>query len=158
MITRWTRLRSVAVVVALLALVLAGCGKPQKGIEGPAAVKLPVSGMTLLVSGPFHASDMGDVMAGKPQFVNGRCLGFDSGGQVYVAVWPNGTKIAGADDDTIIVGGQKIPSDATVSMKVSLVHQPFPKQFPELPLPCLGDGLQPVAWVHQVLRVQEVQE
>ena len=153
MITRQSRLRSVAVVVALLAFVLAGCGD-KKGIEGPAAVPLPYSGKILLVSGDFHASDMGDVMEGKPQIVNGRCLGFSSDDQVYVAVWPNGTKIASPDDDTIIVEGHEITPDSTISMKVTMVHQPFPKQFPELPLPCAGDGLQPVAWVHQVTRVE----
>ena len=147
--------RSILLVVPLLALVLAGCGGDKKGIEGPAAATLPVSGKVLLVSGPFHESGMGEVMEGKPQFVNGRCLGFSSDNQVYVAVWPNGTRIASADDDSIIVDGHEITPDTTFSMKVTMVHQPFPQQFPELPLPCAGDGLQPVAWVHQVTRVEE---
>jgi hypothetical protein len=154
-IVRSSRLVRVALLLPLLALLTAGCGGEKKGIEGPAAVTLPVSGKVLLVSGPFHASDMGEVMEGKPQFVNGRCLGFDNNGQVYVAVWPNGTKVVSSDDDSIIVDGHTISPDSTFSMKASMVHQPFPKQFPQLPLPCLGDGVQPVAWVQQVTRVEE---
>jgi hypothetical protein len=154
-ITRQSPFRPVVVVLALLALMLTGCGGDKKGIAGPAAATLPVSGKVLLVSGAFHASGMGEVMEGKPQFVNGRCLGFSSDDQVYVAVWPTGTRIASADDDSIIVDGRTITPDSTFSMKVTMVHQPFPKQFPEVPLPCVGDGLQPVAWVHQVTRVEE---
>jgi hypothetical protein len=150
-----SRRLQVAVLLPLLVLALAGCGGPKKGIEGPAAVKLPVSGQVLLVAGAFHATDMGEVMEGTPKFVNHRCLGFLSGDQVYVAVWPNGTRIASADDDSIIVNGHEITPDSNFSMRVSMVHQPFPKQFPELPLPCIGDGLQAVAWVHQVTRVEE---
>src|SRR5690349_9823456 len=114
-----TRLRPLAVVVLLLAVALSGCGGPKKGIEGPAAVTLPVSGKVLLVAGSFHATDMGEVMEGKPQFVNARCLGFLSGDQVYVAVWPNGTKIVSEDDDSILVDGHEITPDSNFSMRVS---------------------------------------
>src|SRR5690349_4628233 len=115
--------RSLVLVVAVLACLLAGCGD-EKGIEGPAAVPLPYSGKILLVAGDFHASDMGEAMEGKPQFVNERCLGFASDGQVYVAVWPNGTRIVNADSDSIVVDGHEITPDSTISMKVSMVHQP----------------------------------
>src|SRR6478672_9397378 len=105
---RRTRIRPLAVVVLLLALVLTGCGSSPKGITGPAAAKLPGSGMVLLVAGPFHASDMGDPMEGKPQIVNDRCLGFLSGDQVYVAVWPSGPTVGSPDDDRITVNGHEV--------------------------------------------------
>ena len=151
MITRSSRLRSVAVLLPLLALLLAGCGG-SKGIEGPAAVKLPVSKQVLLVGGAFHG-DAGTTMEGKPQFVNG-CLGFTSDGTEYVAVWPNGSKITSDKDDTVVANGLSLTQDATATMKVSVVHTPFPKQFPKIPLYCLGAELSPVAWVHRVTKVE----
>ena len=148
--SRHSRRRRVALILPLLAL--AGCGSPE-GIKGPAAVKLPVSHQVLLVSGSFNG-DAGTTMVGKPQFVNG-CLGFTSEGTEYVAVWPNGTKITSDSDDTTIVDGHSLPPDSTATMKVSIVHLPFPEQLPKIPLYCLGSELTPVAWVQRVTKVEE---
>ena len=150
--TRPARLRRVALLLPVLALVLAGCGG-SKGIQGPAAVKLPVSKQVLLVSGKFNG-DAGTTMEGQPQFVNG-CLGFTSDGNEYVAVWPDGTKITSEKDDTAVVDGHALTPGSTATMKVSIVHTPFPKQFPKIPLYCLGSQVVPVAWVQRVTKVQE---
>lgn len=152
MVTRRPRLGRAVLLLPLLALVLTACGGP-KGIAGPAAVKLPVSKQVLLVSAPFRG-DAGTTMVGKPQFVNG-CLGFTSGGTEYVAVWPDGTKVTSDEDDTAIVNGHSLTPDSTATMKVAVVHTPFPKQLPKIPLYCLGSELTPVAWVQRVTEVRE---
>lgn len=136
---------------------LSGCGGDDESPEataGPAVVTMPVSGHSLLVAGP--ADDVQDErLTGKPVFVNG-CLGAQTGTQTFLVVWPDGTTVAGADSDSIEYDGQVLePGGSFVGRGQFVLAQPFPEQFPEIPLKCLGPNQEKIAWVQKIDEIQE---
>lgn len=140
-------------LVVACSVLLAGCSGDDRpaGLHGPTAEPLPVSGATLLVAGPFSGEGSDDI-SGTPQLVNG-CLGGKNSEKEFVVVWPNGTRISGPKDDTIIVDGHTIPEGSTFEAKGYIVHQPFPKQLPDVPIQCLAGDQTEVAWVQKVTSV-----
>jgi hypothetical protein len=107
----------------------------------------------LLVAGSFSGQGTDDI-TGTPTFVNG-CLGGKNDEKEFVVVWPDGTRVTGPDDDTIIVDGHSIPEGSTFEAKGYFVHQPFPAQLPPIPLRCQAGGQTEVAWVQKVTSVTE---
>ena len=142
-------------VVLLCSLLLAGCSGDERpaGLHGPTAEPLPVSKATLLVAGPF-SGEGSDEISGTPTFVNG-CLGGKNDQKEFVVVWPDGTRITGAKDDTIVVDGHSIPAGSTFQATGYFVHQPFPKQLPDVPIQCLAGDQTEVAWVQKVTSVTQ---
>ncbi len=139
-------------------LFLSGCSGDDSGsgepTSGPTVVEMPVSGHSLLVAGP--TDDVNDErIAGKPMFVNG-CLGAQSGTTTFLVVWPDGTNLARADSDAIEIDGEVLePGGSFVGKGTFVTAQPFPEQFPEIPLRCLGPNQEKIAWVQEIDEVTE---
>ena len=144
--------------VLVLATVLTGCSGDSdepSGLHGPTAAAMPVSGHTLLVSGPF-SGEGAERIVGTPPFTGG-CLGAKNDKETFVVVWPDGTRITSPENETIVVDGKPIPQGSSFVAMGSFVHAPLPEQLPEVPIPCLGSNGQPagVAWIHKIVSVSE---
>lgn len=137
-------------------LVLSGCSGEDspEPVTGPTAVEMPVSGSSLLIAGPTdEISD--ERIIGKPVFVNG-CLGAQSGTTTFLVVWPSGTNIDRADSDAIEIDGEVLePGGSFVGKGIFVSAQPFPRQFPEIPLRCLGPNQEKIAWVQKIDEITE---
>jgi hypothetical protein len=149
--------KSVVVTAACGALLLSGCGSEDEAANatpGPTTVQMPVSGHSLLIAGP--ADQVADErLTGKPVFVNG-CLGAQTGTQTFLVVWPDGTTVAGSDSDALEYDGEVLePGGSFVGRGRFVVAQPFPEQFPEIPLKCLGPNQEKIAWVQEIDEIQE---
>lgn len=153
--TRPTRWAGPALVAALAAALLAGCSDdaPQES-DGPALVAMPVSKSVLMVGGPLEEPD-DEVLKGKPVFVNG-CLGVQSGEKTYLVVWPSGTNVAGPDSDAIRIGDQVLePGQSFAGRGTYVLGKPFPVQFPEVPITCLGPSEENIMWVQEITEVTD---
>lgn len=137
-------------------LVLSGCSGEDspEPTSGPTVVEMPVSGSSLLVGGP--ADEISDErLTGKPVFVNG-CLGAQSGTTTFLVVWPSGTTVDRADSDALEIDGEVlVPGGSFVGKGRFVSAQPFPDQFPEIPLQCLGPNQEKIAWVQQIDEITE---
>jgi hypothetical protein len=138
-------------------LVLSGCsddGDAGEVNEGPAVIEMPVSESTLLVAGP--ADEIGeDRITGKPVFVNG-CLGAQAGTTTFLVVWPSGTSLERNDTDSLQFGDLVLdPGGSFVGRGTFVNAQPFPTQFPDIPIKCLGPNQEKIAWVQEVDEVNE---
>lgn len=150
-------MKSVVATTACGVLLLSGCGGGEEAPEatpGPTTVEMPVSGHALLIAGP--ADDVKDErITGKPVFVNG-CLGAQTGTQSFLVVWPDGITVAGSDTDAIEYDGKVLePGGSFVGRGQFVLAQPFPEQFPEIPLKCLGPNQEKIAWVQEIDEIQE---
>jgi hypothetical protein len=138
-------------------LVLSGCsddGGAGEPSDEPTAIEMPVSGSTLLVGGPVDEVEE-ERITGKPVFVNG-CLGAQSGTTTFLVVWPSGTSLDRNDADSLRFGDQVLdPGGSFVGRGTFVNAQPFPTQFPEIPLSCLGPNQEKIAWVQEVDEVNE---
>jgi hypothetical protein len=137
-------------------LVLSGCSGDDSAepTSGPTVVKMPVSGHSLLVGGPVDEVNQ-ERLSGKPTFVNG-CLGAQTGTATYLVVWPDGTNVDRADSDAIEIDGKVLEPGASFVGKGTFVSsQPFPEEFPEIPLGCLGPNEEKIAWVQEIDEITE---
>jgi hypothetical protein len=146
------------VAAACGVLVLSGCsddgGDGGEPSQGPTAIEMPVSGSTLLVAGPVEEVD-GERITGKPVFVNG-CLGAQSGTTTFLVVWPSGTTLDRNDTDSLRLGDQVLdPGGSFVGHGKFVDAQPFPRQFPDIPLSCLGPNQEKIAWVQEIDEINE---
>ena len=84
------------------------------------------------------------------------CLGAQTGTQTFLVVWPSGTKVVGSNASAIEVGDHTIEAEQSFVGKGTFVSgQPFPTQFPEIPLQCLGPNEEKIAWVQEIDQVNE---
>lgn len=147
-----------AAVAASCVLVLSACSGDDEGggegSTGPAVAELPGSGAQVLVAGPTDDAGQ-ERITGKPVVVNG-CLGAETTDKTFLVVWPSGTALATEDGDGIRVGDHLIDPDTTFVGTGTLVFaQPFPEQFPSIPLRCLGPAQEAIAWVQEVDEVTQ---
>jgi hypothetical protein len=138
-------------------LVLTGCSGDDESAEpttDPTVVEMPVSGSSLLVAGP--ADEVSDErLTGKPVFVNG-CLGAETGNQTFLVVWPSGTTVDRSDSDAIVLDGEVLePGGSFIGRGLFVTAQPFPDQFPDIPLQCLGPNQEKIAWVQEIDEIAE---
>lgn len=146
------------VTAAVCGVVLvSGCSSDDDEAEattGPAVISMPVSQSALLVAGPV--SDPADEqLRGKPVSVNG-CLGAVSGEITYLVVWPDGTTVAGPDSDALQIGDDVLePGQSFVGTGTFVTGKPFPAQFPELPLKCLGANTEKIMWLQEIDEISE---
>ncbi|MFC6285762.1 hypothetical protein ACFP3Q_01130 [Nocardioides sp. GCM10027113] len=156
---RTTKLARAGVAAGLLTA-LAGCGgdDASPAAEGPTAIEMPVSGNSLLVAGT--PDEVGDVrFEGTPRFVNG-CLGAEAGSaeglKNYLVVWPDGTTVAGAEDDSLVLDGDVLePGSSFVGKGIEVSGQPFPDEFPDIPIRCLGPNQENIWWVQEIEEITE---
>lgn len=139
-------------------LVLSGCsgdgGDDQDATEGPALVSMPVSGSVLMVGGPVDKVGE-ELVEGKPVFVNG-CLGATNGEKNFLVVWPDGTTVAGPDDDSIRLGDDLLEPGQSFTGKGAYVDtKAMPEQFPEIPLSCLGPNAEKIMWVQEITSISD---
>ena len=153
--------RSVLAAALCAVLALSACSDDGGGEEepkrgGPAVVELPSSKASLLVGGPVDAADRGEVrFEGKPVTVNG-CLGAASGDRTFLVVWPDSTALDSVEGDSLDFDGQVLDPDGTFVGTGTLVYrQPFPEQFPDIPIRCLGPNQEPVVWLQEIDSVSE---
>lgn len=150
-------MRTVLTAAVCGVLVLSGCGGDEESPEptsGPTAVEMPVSGHQLLVAGPAPTVH-DERISGTPVFING-CLGAQAGTESFLVVWPSGTTLAGSESDALEYDGEVLgPGGSFVGRGRFVVAQPFPEQFPEIPLKCLGPNDQKIAWVEEIDEIQE---
>lgn len=143
-------------VAACGVLVLSGCSGEDSPnpTTGPTVVEMPVSGSSLLVAGPTdEISD--ERLSGKPVFVNG-CLGAQTGTTTFLVVWPSGTNVDRADSDAIEIDGEVLePGGSFVGKGTFVSAQPFPEEFPSIPLQCLGPNEEKIAWVQEIDEITE---
>lgn len=137
-------------------LALSGCSGEDspESTPGPNVVEMPVSGSSLLVAGPTdEVSD--ERLSGKPVLVNG-CLGAQSGTTTFLVVWPSGTNVDRADSDALEIDGEVLePGGSFVGKGTFVSAQPFPDQFPDIPLQCLGPNQEKIAWVQEIDEITE---
>ena len=150
-------MKSVMIAAACGVLVLSGCSGDEESPEettGPAVVEMPVSGHSLLVAGPTE--DVGqERLTGKPVFVNG-CLSAQTGTVTYLVVWPSGTNVDRAGSDAIEIDGEVLqPGGSFVGKGVFVTAQPFPEQFPQIPIRCLAANQEKIAWVQEIDEITE---
>ena len=150
-------MKNVMIAAACGALVLSGCSGGEESAEetaGPAVVEMPVSGHSLLVGGP--AEQVGrERVSGTPLFVNG-CLGAQEGTSSFLVVWPSGTNVDRAGSDAIEIDGEVLgPGGSFVGKGTYVFSQPFPEQFPDIPLRCLGPNQQKIVWVQEIDEITE---
>lgn len=147
-----------SIAAACGVLAVSGCsdGGAAEPASGPTVVEMPVSGNQLVVAGPVDDSEAGNErLTGKPVFVNG-CLGARAGTKTYLVVWPSGTTVAGPESDAIEHDGQVLePGSSFVGRGTFVTSQPFPRQFPTLPLRCLAANQEKIAWVQRIDEVEE---
>ena len=131
-----------------------GGEEPKRG--GPAVVELPGSKASLLVGGPVGEKDLGEVrFEGKPVVLNG-CLGAASGDREFLVVWPDSTALDSTEGDALDFDGQVLDADGTFVGSGTLVYrQPFPEQFPDIPIRCLGPNQEPVVWLQEIDSISE---
>ena len=145
-------------VTAVLGAALTGCSddEPSAETDGPTLVQMPVSESVLMVGGQVPDGDAGDERtAGKPVFVNG-CLGAQNGGKSYLVVWPAGTNVAGADSDAIRIGDEVLePGQSFVGTGTFISGQPFPEEFPQIPLKCLAPNAEKIMWVQEISEISD---
>lgn len=143
-------------VAACGVLVLSGCSGDEspEPTTGPTVVEMPVSGSSLLVAGPTdEVSD--ERLSGRPVFING-CLGAETGTTTYLVVWPSGTNVDRADSDAIEYDGEVLePGASFVGKGMFVSAQPFPDEFPDIPLRCLGPNQEKIAWVQEIDEITE---
>ena len=150
-------MKNVMIAAACGVLLLSGCSgdeDPPEETTGPAVVEMPVSGHSLLVGGPTEEVGQ-ERLSGKPVFVNG-CLGAETGTTTYLVVWPSGTNVDRAGSDAIEIDGEVLgPGGSFVGKGTFVSAQPFPVQFPEIPLRCLGPNQEKIAWVQEIDEITE---
>lgn len=138
-------------------LVLSGCSDEgtAEPTTGPTVVELPVSGNQLVVAGPVDEAEVGsERLTGKPVFVNG-CLGAQAGTKTFLVVWPSGTTVAGSGSDAIELDGKVLqPGGSFVGRGTFVSSQPFPDQFPTIPLRCLAANQERIAWVQEIDEIE----
>lgn len=148
-------MKSVIVAAACGVVLLSGCsGADGDATQGPALVKMPISESVLMVGGPVSEVD-GEVLKGKPVFVNG-CLGAASGDKNYLVVWPDGTNVAGPDNDSIQFGDEVLEPGQSFTGKGTFVDtNQLPQQFPQIPLKCLGPNEEKIMWVQEITQISD---
>lgn len=151
-------MKSVIVAAACGVLLVSGCSGDDEtssdAPQGPTLVTMPVSGSVLMVGGSVTDVD-DELLKGKPVFVNG-CLGAETAEKTYLVVWPDGTNVAGADSDSIQVGDEVLePGQSFVGTGTFVTGKPFPQQFPEIPLKCLGPNEENIMWVQKITDVTD---
>lgn len=150
-------MKNVMIAAACGVLVLSACSGDEESPEettGPAVVEMPVSGHSLLVAGPSEEVGQ-ERLSGTPVFVNG-CLGAQTGTTTHLVVWPSGTNVDRAGSDAIEIDGDVLgPGGSFVGKGTFVSAQPFPEQFPEIPLRCLGPNQEKIAWVQEIDEITE---
>jgi hypothetical protein len=146
---------------ACAALLLTGCGSDEDAapaVEGPTVIDMPVSGNRLMVGGePDEVG--GERFEGKPTFLYG-CLGAESGSaegmKQHLVVWPEGTTVAGGEDDSLKIGDEVLePGSSFVGRGISVSKQPFPEGFPDIPIQCLAATQDTIWWVQEIDEITE---
>lgn len=143
-------------VAACGVLVLSGCSGDDSAepTTGPTVVTMPVSGASLLVAGPTDEVN-DERLTGKPTFVNG-CLGAQAGTKTFLVVWPSGTTVDRSDSDALRINGEVLaPGASFVGRGTFVSAQPFPSQFPDIPLRCLAPNDEKIAWVQEIDEITE---
>lgn len=149
-------MKSIVIAAACGVLVLSGCSGDEEPPEttGPAVVEMPVSGHSLLVAGPTDEIGQ-ERLTGKPVSVSG-CLGMQTGTVTYLVVWPSGTNVDRAGSDAIEIDGEVLqPGGSFVGKGTFVTAQPFPEQFPQIPIRCLAANREKIAWVQEIDEITE---
>jgi hypothetical protein len=143
------------------ALLLTGCGSDEEAApaaEGPTVIDMPVSKNRLMVGG--EPDEIGsERFEGTPTFLYG-CLGAQAGTaegmKQHLVIWPEGTTVAGSDDDSLKIGDEVLePGSSFVGRGISLTGEPFPTQLPQIPLQCLGANTEKIWWVQEIVEINE---